>query len=127
MPIQVWASKSFVHRWLGHAPDLGLDASLKDDGRQLSGTITNRLKGSAPQTKDGITLSHCFLVYEDWAYEIGTLRPGESVEIGPRRGDQLEYLHERRVDRTFRKALPRNRKTAPTTAAVATWPTCCRR
>ena len=82
VPIQVWASKSFVQRWLGQASDLGLDASLKDDGRQLSGTITNRLKGSDPQAKDGITLSHCFLAYENWAYEIGTLRPGESVEIG---------------------------------------------
>ena len=26
VPIQVGASKSFVHRWLGRAPDLGLDA-----------------------------------------------------------------------------------------------------
>ena len=29
VPIQVWASKSFVQCWLGQAPDLGLDASLK--------------------------------------------------------------------------------------------------
>ena len=29
VPIQVWASKSFVYRWLGHAPDLGLDVSLQ--------------------------------------------------------------------------------------------------
>ena len=65
VPIQVWASKSFTHRWLGTRSDLGLDVSLKDDERQLSGTITNRLKGSDPQAKDGITLSHCFLAYEE--------------------------------------------------------------
>ncbi|MEI8375456.1 MAG: hypothetical protein WCJ35_21765 [Planctomycetota bacterium] len=82
-PIQVWASKSFTHRWLGHSPDLGLDVSLKDDEKQLSGTITNRLKGSDPQANGSIALSHCFLAYDGWAYVIGTLRPGESVEIGP--------------------------------------------
>ena len=83
VPIQVWASKSFTQRWLGRAPDPGLDAALKDDQRQLSGTIANRLKGNEPQRKDGIALSHCFLAYDGWAYVIGELRPGESVEIGP--------------------------------------------
>ncbi|MGO9114934.1 MAG: hypothetical protein ACLP9L_37455 [Thermoguttaceae bacterium] len=82
VPIQVWSCKSFTQRWLGRAPDLGLDASLKDDERQLSGTIANRLKGSDPQTKGGIALSRCFLAYDGWAYVIGELRPGESVEIG---------------------------------------------
>ncbi len=82
VPIQPWASKSFVHRWLGHARNLGLDAALTDDGRQLSGTIANRLKGDGLPA-DGVTLSHCFLVYGDWAYVIGTLRPGEPLEIGP--------------------------------------------
>ncbi len=83
VPIQVGASKSFVQRWLGHTPHLGLDVSLHDDGRQLSGTITNRLTPSAPQAGSGVTLSQCFLAYEGWAYKIDTLRPGEPVEIGP--------------------------------------------
>ena len=83
VPIQVWASKSFVYRWLGHAADLGLDVALKDDQRQLSGTIVNRLKSGEEKARKGIALSHCFLAYEDWAYVIGELRPGESVEIGP--------------------------------------------
>ena len=82
VPIQVWASKSFVYRWLARSSGLGLDASLTDDERQFTGTITNRLPGSGPQAKSGIALSHCFLVYDGWAYDIGTLRPGESVEIG---------------------------------------------
>lgn len=82
VPIQVWACKSFVGRWLGRAADLGLDVSLQDDGRQLSGTITNRLKASGPQADGGIVLSHCFLAYEGWAYKIGRLGPGEPVEIG---------------------------------------------
>ena len=80
VPIQVWASKSFTQRWLGRAPDLGLDVSLKDDGREFSGTITNRLKRS-DSSAGGVTLSNCFLVYENSAYKLGTLRPGEPVEI----------------------------------------------
>jgi hypothetical protein len=86
VPIQVWASKSFTQRWLGRAADLGLDVSLKCDAQQkelASGTITNRLKGSGPQTKDGVALSHAFLVYGDWVYVIGELRPGKTVQIGP--------------------------------------------
>jgi hypothetical protein len=81
VPIQVWASKSFTQRWLGRAPDLGLEASLQDDQRQLSGTITNRLTARDPQVKDGIALSHGFLVYGSWAYRVGALRPGEPVRI----------------------------------------------
>ena len=83
VPIQVCGFQEFRAALAGRAADPGLDASLKDDGGQLSGTITNRLKGSDPQTKDGITLSHSFLAYEGWAYTIGTLRAGEQVEIGP--------------------------------------------
>ncbi len=102
VPIQVWASKSFTQRWLGRAPGLGLDVSLKDDGGQLSGTITNRLKGSAPGTKGGIMLSHCFLVYGEWAYTIGTngtLRPGEPVEIEPSRHVLLStYMSDHAAD-----------------------------
>ncbi len=82
-PIQVWASKSFVQRWLGRAADVGVDASLQDDGRQLSGTVTNRLKGSGSPDNGAVALSRCYLVYGDWVYTIDTLNPGESVTIGP--------------------------------------------
>jgi hypothetical protein len=102
VPIQVWASKSFVQRWLGNAPKLGVDASLTVDARQqLAGRIVNRLVGDEPATKNGIKLSHCFLAYDSWAYVLPPLRPGEAVEIGPatRRislstllsGDSLDY------------------------------------
>jgi hypothetical protein len=97
VPIQIRASKSFACRWLGRlsdvkgtsgqgrAPAFGLDVALKDDRGQLSGTITNRLKGSDPQTKKGITLSHCFLAYENSAYMIDTLGPDKSVDVGKAR------------------------------------------
>jgi hypothetical protein len=80
VPIPVWGSKSFVQRWLGQAPNPGLKASLKDDQGRLSGAIVNQLGGN---NANGIQLSHCFLVYESWAYMLGTLQPGGEVEIGP--------------------------------------------
>jgi len=83
VPIQVWASKSFVYRWLGGCANLGIEAALTDDGRQLVGTLTNRLTSSDSPAGKGVVLSHSFLVYDNWAYEIGTLRPGEPLEIGP--------------------------------------------
>ena len=83
VPIQVWASKSFAYRWLGHAADLGLDVALKDDERQLSGTIANRLKAARRKRSKGIALRTVSWPTSDWAYVIGELRPGESVEIGP--------------------------------------------
>ena len=80
VPIQVWASKSFADRWLGQVDVPGLQASLRDDRGEILGTITSRLKSS---TSQGVVLEPCFLVYGDWAYEIGALRPGEPAEIGP--------------------------------------------
>ena len=99
VPIQVWASKSFTQRWLGCAADPGLDVSLQDDGRQISGTIANRLRGSGPQGNDGIPLGALF----PGLRRLG-LRAGQSA-AGRARGDrprdaagQLEHLSQRRVD-----------------------------
>jgi hypothetical protein len=90
VPIQVCSSKSFVQRWLGRASEQGLEASLKDDARQLSGVITNQLKRSGPPTKDGVALSHCFLVYDGWAYVIGDVPSGGTIEIGSTRRISLD-------------------------------------
>ena len=101
VPIQVWASKSFTQRWLGRAADLGLDVALKCDAQQkelASGTITNRLKGSGPQTQDGVALSHGFLVYGDWVYVIGELQARQDGRrsVRPRGTVSLSTYHERR-------------------------------
>jgi hypothetical protein len=91
--VQVWASKSFVQRWLGRAPGLGLKVSLKTDQQDaLTGTIVNQLKGNDPEAKNGITLSRCFLVYGTSVYALGTLKPNQQVEIGTNRVELKSYI-----------------------------------
>jgi hypothetical protein len=81
VPIQVWASKSFVYRWLGRAKRTGMESSLKDDQRQLTGSITNRIAEGSAAARSALALSRCFLVYDNWVYVLGALRQGQTVEI----------------------------------------------
>jgi hypothetical protein len=78
VPIPVWSCKNLVYRSLGRADDQGLETALQEENRQPAGTITNRLKHGGK----GITLTHAYLAHDGWAYLLGTLRPGESREIG---------------------------------------------
>ncbi len=80
-PFQNWSCKNFVYRWLGRAGDQGLSISLKEEGHQPTGTITNDLKSSGADGGKGVTLSHAYLAYDGSAYLLGTIRPGNSVEI----------------------------------------------
>jgi hypothetical protein len=82
VPIQNWSCKNFVYRWLGRAGDQGLTISLKEEGHQPAGSIVNDLKPSGADGNKGVTLSHAFLAYDGWAYLLGTIRPGETKEIG---------------------------------------------
>jgi hypothetical protein len=77
VPIQVWSCKNFVYRWLGRAADQGLDIDLQEENRQPAGTIANHLTRGGK----GVTLSHAYLAYDGWAYLLGTLRAGETVEV----------------------------------------------
>ena len=77
VPIQVWSCKNFVYRWLGRAADQGLDIALQEENRQPAGTITNHLTRNGK----GVTLSHAYLAYDGWAYVLGTLLPGQTIDI----------------------------------------------
>jgi len=81
VPIQAWSCKNLVYRWLGRTDGHGIEFVLQEDSRQPSGTITNHLKRQGME--GGVTLTHAYLAYEDSAYLLGTLRPGETREIGP--------------------------------------------
>ena len=50
---------------------------MQEENRQPAGTIANHL------TRDGkgVTLAHAYLAYDGRAYLLGTLQPGETVEI----------------------------------------------
>jgi hypothetical protein len=77
VPIQVWSTKSFTGRWSAHTTAFP-HAELTDEDQSLSGSITNTLS---------FPLHNCVLVYDRWAYELGsggggamrTLAPGETA------------------------------------------------
>jgi len=73
VPIQVWSTKSLTARWTAPAETL-LEASLREEDNLPNGTITNRLD---------FPLTQCLLAYGNWAYNLDTLAPGETVRVGP--------------------------------------------
>lgn len=89
VPIQVRSTKSLTARWTAPA-DAYPKAQLHDEDRLPVGTITNSLP---------VALTECLLAYGTWAYELGTLEPGETVQVGPmlRRRELRSLLTGRRM------------------------------
>lgn len=88
LPIQVWATKSLTARWSGRVdvaqPRLVPPSQLVQEDRVLIGTITNTLD---------FPLVDCVLAFDRWGYELGTLKPGQSAELGTlARRRELETL-----------------------------------
>jgi len=72
VPIQIWSTKSLSARWT--APiNPPLEAQLTEEDGVPRGTIVNTL---------GLPLAECLLAYGDYAYELGTVEPGEPVRVG---------------------------------------------
>lgn len=72
MPVQVWSTRSLMHRWHGEVGD-SLDANLTwNEDRLVEGSITNEF---------GIKLQDCYLLAGDWAWRLGTLNNGETTSI----------------------------------------------
>ncbi|MGD0653014.1 MAG: hypothetical protein ABSA16_01595 [Thermoguttaceae bacterium] len=98
VPIQVWSTKSFTGRWSASTAAFPR-AELSDEEQSLSGSITNTL---------GFTLKNCILVYDRWAYELGTdsgnaahtLAPGETAVL-----DQNAKRSELKTLLTGKKAI----------------------
>jgi len=73
VPIPIWSTKSLTGRWTGRA-DVPIEGRLAAEQGSLEGTIRNRLP---------FALSDCLLAYGIHAYELGTVGPGETAEVGP--------------------------------------------
>ena len=73
VPIAIWATKSVTARWRTHT-DVRPEADLKSSGQIPVGTVTNTLD---------FPLENCLLAYGNWAYGLGTLKPGDSSRLGP--------------------------------------------
>ncbi|MGA2059315.1 MAG: hypothetical protein ABSG67_02450 [Thermoguttaceae bacterium] len=69
VPIQVWSTKSFTGRWSASTSAFP-QAELADQDQSLSGSITNTLS---------FPLKNCLLAYDRWAFELGTLAPGQAA------------------------------------------------
>lgn len=72
MPIAVWSTKGVTSRWSGEATSPIL-AELVDQGdKLLAGTLQSRLDEP---------LTDCVLVYDRWAYPIGTLDARTRISV----------------------------------------------
>lgn len=70
VPIAVWSSKAFVTRWWRQGTG-AIEAQLADTGK-LTGTLASRLE---------TRLSDAVLIYDKWAYVIGTFEPGQQIDL----------------------------------------------
>ena len=89
VPIQVWSTKSFTARWVGPATACPA-ADLSESEQLLTGPITNTL---------AFPLQDCIVAHGGSVYEIGTLQPGQSAQLGPmaRRSELKTLLTGRRT------------------------------
>ncbi|HEY2760973.1 MAG TPA: hypothetical protein VGI75_09520, partial [Pirellulales bacterium] len=92
-PLAKWSSQSFVARWQSDrqaADARGLNANLTATiDRRLRGTMANRLDSP---------LTDCVLLFDRWAYPLGTLPPGKSVSLDRADWQTIDtYLTKRRT------------------------------
>ncbi len=80
MPVQVWSSKSVTARWTATC-DVWPEADLVREDQLPKGTITNTLPFS---------LRGCVLACGRWGYDLGTIRPGQTVVIDPMSRSRIE-------------------------------------
>jgi len=71
LPVLSSATKSLVARWTGGGP-ANVDSTLTDDEGLVSGGVTN---------ETGVTLRNVRLLYGSWGYRLGTLKPGQHVDV----------------------------------------------
>ena len=93
VPIAAWSSKAFSARWRAdQAPAISVKLSTSSiHAEVVVGTILNRL--DAP-------LTDCYLLYDRWAYPLGTIKAGEQVTIdadSPARTVET-FLTQRRIE-----------------------------
>lgn len=77
LPVQVWSTKTLTARWSARV-NAPVQITLQQDGEELlSGTITN---DSGPNNSS-VELEDCLLLYGHWAYKLGRLPAGKTLDI----------------------------------------------
>jgi hypothetical protein len=82
VPIQIWSTKSFTARWYAQTR-VCPKADLVVEGQIVSGRITNTLS---------FPLADCLLAHGQYAYQLGSLLPGQSARIETRIRSSLKTL-----------------------------------
>ncbi|HTQ39965.1 MAG TPA: hypothetical protein VMJ32_13130 [Pirellulales bacterium] len=87
-PLAAWSSKSFVARWEAAGGQLEASLTAAPDHR-LRGTVVHHLPA---ELRDGV------LLFDRWAYPLGTLTPGKSVALESLEPQTMDtYLTKRRT------------------------------
>lgn len=89
VPIPFCSTKSLTARWAGTGGNWPA-AELTDDEQSLRGSITNAFD---------FPLEHCVLIYDRWAYDLGTIGPRQTAPIGTeaKRSELKTFLTGRRL------------------------------
>lgn len=73
VPVQLWSTKTITARWEAEAASL-MPSQLRRIGEEmLQGQFTNETQ---------VPLEDCLLLYGPWAYRLGRVGAGETLEIG---------------------------------------------
>jgi hypothetical protein len=91
LPIAIWSSRGLCGQWWGRA------RPRSDDQTELSEGWETQLRGTlrSPLTED---LKEAYLLYDRWAYPLGTVRAGQLLSLDDRSPLDLRgWLTQRRV------------------------------
>jgi hypothetical protein len=82
VPLAAWSSKTFEASWNGPVSEGAAALGERGTDHQPLGIIRN---------DTGVALRDCVVLYEGWSYELGSLAPGESANVG--RVQRLQTIH----------------------------------
>jgi len=99
LPVQVWSTKTLTARWSARV-DAPLQAKLQPDGEEL-------LRGQI-RNDSGVELEDCLLLYGRWAYKLGRLPAGKTLDID-------DSLQPRTVKTSLTSATAGDTTVSPTT------------
>jgi hypothetical protein len=106
LPVQSGSSKGISIRWWSQIQSPIASSLRRSEHGPVEGEITSPLP---------VEMTDCLLAYDGWLYRLGTIRPGEKLQIDARQSLNLEY---RLTERTVRSSKDIATPWDPTTTNV---------
>jgi len=73
LPVQLWSTKTITARWEAEVAS-SMPSELRRVGEEmLRGSVVNELQ---------VPLDDCLLLYGPWAYRLGRVAPGDTLQVG---------------------------------------------